>query len=345
MRALRVVAIMMACLLWARVAAAVPIPPAQNPLVDQLGLLDSDTRAAVVEACTSVERDTSAEIAVLIMATTGGEDHQAYGVRVFNAWGIGKSGVNNGVLLLFAMDDRRVEIIPGHGYRGMFSKAASSSLLKRVVVPRMRAGDKPQAVLAAVNEVARIIRRNPDGQVSPEPSPSELPPVAGDEGSSFVTDWITRGNVLWIGWLTLWGFGVLGLLLFIFSSGKMVVSRHFVFLAIALGPVIGVGLAVTLIGDPSWRLDELTGLVGGGAGIAHIFILAGMYRRICPKCNKRLGITSRTITAATTYSSGTGSRTYHCPHCQYHRTESYTIPRVSESSSSSSSAPELAAQA
>ena len=78
---------------------------------DDARVLDSSSAAAVRQICNALERDTGAELVILTMRTTSGENHHDFALRVFNQWGVGRTGVDNGMLIFLALDDRRVEII------------------------------------------------------------------------------------------------------------------------------------------------------------------------------------------------------------------------------------------
>ncbi|MBX3465374.1 MAG: TPM domain-containing protein [Planctomycetes bacterium] len=164
----------------APLAAARDVPPAVFPLRDDAGALDAATAAAVRRVCVDLERDTGAELGVLIVGSAGGEDPRAFGLRVFNAWGVGKRGLDNGVLLLVAMQDRRVELIAGTGYEALFTPAASSALLQEAVVSRMRAGQPGEAVLAGARAVAARVREHERERAAGGPArpPGRTEPVA-----------------------------------------------------------------------------------------------------------------------------------------------------------------------
>ena len=59
----------------------------------------------------------------------------------------------------------------------------------------------------------------------------------------------------------------------------------------------------------------------------------------CPKCSTKAYylVFNRTITSATTYSSGVGEKKYECKHCKHTHQYTYVIPKIEKSSSSSSS--------
>lgn len=125
---------------------------------DDARVLDSSSAAAVRQICNALERDTGAELVILTMRTTSGENHHDFALRVFNQWGVGRTGVDNGMLIFFALDDRRVEIIPGIRYKNRFDQSTCTDLLTTYVVPQMKRGKPGEGVIAAARQVADRVR-------------------------------------------------------------------------------------------------------------------------------------------------------------------------------------------
>lgn len=158
MRRARVAPLLLAPLLLAAAAAARDVPAPRYPLRDDVGLLDGPTTDAVRRECIQLEQETTAELGVLIIDTTAGEDSRGFALRVFNSWRIGKAGRDNGVLLVFAMRDRRVELMAGVGLEDLFTRSVAERLLTGVVVPRLRSGQPREAVLEGARAVAEMVR-------------------------------------------------------------------------------------------------------------------------------------------------------------------------------------------
>jgi hypothetical protein len=133
---------------------ALPVPPIQRPVRDEVRLLDMTAAAQVRQICNDLERRTDAELVVLIIRSTRGENHHEFALKTFNSWGVGSGGRHDGVLILFAIDDRRVEIVPGIRYKKLFTQQASTDLLTTHVVPLMKAGKAADGVISAAREVA-----------------------------------------------------------------------------------------------------------------------------------------------------------------------------------------------
>lgn len=135
----------------------VAIPERAGYVTDGAGVL-GETRSAQLEAfLDQLERKTGAEFAVLTIATTAPEAPEAYKTRVFAAWGIGKKGEDNGVLLLVAMEERALRFETGYGLEGTLPDGWQARMLRRVAVPQFRAGQPGEGITLAVIEAAQRI--------------------------------------------------------------------------------------------------------------------------------------------------------------------------------------------
>lgn len=77
-----------------------------------------------------IEKRTSDEIAVVTIPTTKEETIEQYAVQLFEEWGIGKAGQDNGVLLLLAIQDRKLRIEVGYGVEGLLTDARSARIIR-----------------------------------------------------------------------------------------------------------------------------------------------------------------------------------------------------------------------
>lgn len=154
------------------------MPERRVPLNDEVGLLDEQMAREVKRISQLLYRDLKSEMAVLIIRSTEGENAGDFALRVFNHWTLGQAGVDNGMLIMFAIDDRRVEIKPGIRYKSHFTEAFCTRLLTTHVVPEMKAGRPEQGVFMAAREVAAEIRRFEDrGSTGVSSEQGEAPPA------------------------------------------------------------------------------------------------------------------------------------------------------------------------
>lgn len=141
------------------------VPPLTARVTDLTGTLDTGRRQALEQQLAELEQRKGAQLAVLMVATTGPEDIAAYAIRVFDAWKLGRKDIDDGALLLVAKDDRSVRIEVARGLEGAIPDAAAARIIREYLVPRFRSGDFDGGIEDAVAAMVRLV----DGEPLPEP--------------------------------------------------------------------------------------------------------------------------------------------------------------------------------
>jgi uncharacterized protein len=137
-----------------------PIPPAGR-VVDQTGTLSGAQRADLEAFLARVASEKGAQAAVLIVPTTRPEAVEQYALRVAEAWGIGRGGVDDGLLFLVAKDDRAMRFEVGYGLEGALPDALANRILDDIATPRFRAGDFAGGIRAALDVATAAIAGEP----------------------------------------------------------------------------------------------------------------------------------------------------------------------------------------
>ena len=148
----RVLFLLIALLFPAIVAAqdGPPIPPAQGFVNDVAGVMDEADAARLEAFLDQLKRKTGAEFAVLTMPSTAPESPAEYKVRVFESWSIGRSGEDDGLLLLVAMEEREARFETGYGLEGTLPDGLQSRIFRRYMQPRFREGDFAEGIKQGV---------------------------------------------------------------------------------------------------------------------------------------------------------------------------------------------------
>jgi len=159
-------------------------------VLDHSGIL-SRTKPEINAILSALERDTSAEVALVILPTIDDMVPKEFATALFNHWGIGKKGKDNGLLILHILDARRIEWETGYGMEGIIPDATSKFIQMEITVPHFKAGSFSDGHLESVKAVDMLIR-NPElprdallavGQIAPGTNVDEI-----DEGKFIHTD-------------------------------------------------------------------------------------------------------------------------------------------------------------
>jgi uncharacterized protein len=145
-------------------AQFVPIPPLSSPIIDQTGVLGAEASSLEQEVRT-LKAERGSEVAVLIVPSTKPETIEQYSIRVVDQWGLGRKGVDDGVLLVVALRDRTVRIEVGRGLEGQVTDLRSHRIIDELILPMFRKGDIPGGVRAGVEALIASLK----GMELPEP--------------------------------------------------------------------------------------------------------------------------------------------------------------------------------
>lgn len=129
---------------WAFTALAQDFPPRPSPprLVNDLAnILSPEQEQALEQKLVNYSDSTSTQIAVVNITSIGQYDISDYAFRLAEQWGIGQQGKNNGILILTAVNERRVFIATGYGMEGVVPDAIAKRITERTIKPEYQQGN------------------------------------------------------------------------------------------------------------------------------------------------------------------------------------------------------------
>ena len=141
------------------VFAQLAVPPLNNKRVHDVAEVLSPQTEQNLEYQLKLHQDsTGNQIAILIIPTLNGESLEEFSLRVaHDVWKLGSEKNDNGVLLLVAVDDRKMRIEVGQGLEGVLTDALCSQIIRNEMAPEFRRGDYDAGVLLAVNAIVQAI--------------------------------------------------------------------------------------------------------------------------------------------------------------------------------------------
>jgi uncharacterized protein len=165
MRALRLAPLCLLLLLVAPASraetpAGIPNPRAHNSWVtDNAQILTRAQLQQIDQILTSLEKKTTAEVAVVTVKNMGGSNVEDFANKLFKRWGIGKKGKDNGVLILAAMKEHRIRIEVGYGLEGQLTNGKCEAIIRTDMVPNFRQKRYGTGLLQAVKSVVGLIEK------------------------------------------------------------------------------------------------------------------------------------------------------------------------------------------
>jgi uncharacterized protein len=145
--------------------ALVAVPPLTARVIDLTGTLSGAAVARVESQLADLEAKKGSQIAVLIVPSTQPEEIEQFGIRVEDAWKLGRKGVDDGAYLIVAKNDRHVRIEVGYGLEGALSDAVSNRIIDENITPHFKQGDFDGGIEAGVDKMISVV----NGEPLPEP--------------------------------------------------------------------------------------------------------------------------------------------------------------------------------
>ena len=152
-------------LLTGAAQAEVAVPPLAHRVTDLTATLDAGQTQTLESRLAAFEAKKGAQLAVLIVPTTQPESIEQFGIRVVEAWKLGRKGVDDGALLLVAKDDRTLRIEVGYGLEGVLNDATAKRIVDEVIVPHFKRGEFYPGIESGTTAMMKVI----DGEPLPPP--------------------------------------------------------------------------------------------------------------------------------------------------------------------------------
>lgn len=180
------------CLVWAGpVWAQIPDAPKPERLCNDFsGTLSAQEMQELESKLDSFDRETSVQICLVVVPDLGGFEVSDYATRLFEKWGIGRAKQDDGVLLLLALQERKIRIETGYGLESVITDALSRRLIEQKIAPALRTGGVAEGLKAGSNGLMSLIRGDyQDLEARPEGDGGK--PIGGS-----ALFWILLGLVL-----------------------------------------------------------------------------------------------------------------------------------------------------
>ena len=142
-------------------ASEVALPTLTERVTDLTGTLSADEKASLTASLTALEKDKGAQVAIVMLPTTQPEAIEQFSIRLADAWKIGRKGVDDGVIIIVAKNDRKMRIEVGYGLEGAIPDAIAKRIAAEQMGPRFREGDFAGGLKAAVATLDKVIRGEP----------------------------------------------------------------------------------------------------------------------------------------------------------------------------------------
>ena len=150
--------ILLSLLAWCAISKAQQVPAKPNPprLVNDLaGVMTADQVAQLERKLVAYDDSTSNQVAIVTIKTLNDYPIEEYALKLFRDWGIGNKKTNNGILILAAIDDRKLRIEVGYGLEGAIPDITANTIIQTDLAPNFRSGDYYEGFNAASESIIK----------------------------------------------------------------------------------------------------------------------------------------------------------------------------------------------
>lgn len=143
-------------------AASLKVPEQTAWIMDNAGVIDSQTEEEIESYLENIDEKIGAQIAVLTINSleeAAGIDTtiEEYANEVFEKWRLGQKSRDNGVLLLVSVDDRKLRIEVGYGLEGVLTDTKCGIIIRKFITPYFKEGDYAKGIKSGVETIAGYV--------------------------------------------------------------------------------------------------------------------------------------------------------------------------------------------
>ncbi len=164
----------------------IPAPVGDIYVQDFAHVLSETEKAELQNVGRSIEDQTTAQVAVLTVETLGESTIEEFANEVFRQYGIGSKEENNGVMLVLAMNERKIRIEVGYGLEGRIPDGKAGRILEEYAIPYLKNNQPNSAIIETYKVLANEVfaEYGIEGNV-----PVPDPPAAVEEGMG-IPSWL-----------------------------------------------------------------------------------------------------------------------------------------------------------
>lgn len=142
------------------------VPALEGWVNDYAGILNAAQESQLETLLRDTEDKTSSQVFLLTIKSLQGAEIEDYSMRVVEKWKPGRKGLDNGVLLLIAMAERKIRIEVGYGLESILTDAKSGYIIRKLIADRFKRKDFFGGIQSGLGAITGIIRK--DFDITPE---------------------------------------------------------------------------------------------------------------------------------------------------------------------------------
>lgn len=132
-----------------------------TPVIDQANILSSEEKQKLTQEIKAIYQQGLAQIAVVFVSTTHEQPIFDYSMQIADKWKLGKKGVDNGLLIVVAVNDRNMYILTGYGLEGVLPDVIVKRIIRDTITPYFQQNDYAGGISAGIAEINKRLTTDP----------------------------------------------------------------------------------------------------------------------------------------------------------------------------------------
>lgn len=138
------------------------LPDLNSPVVDQANLLSSAQQQQLTQQILTIYQAGRAQMGVIILPSTGQEPIFDYATRAFSQWKLGNEKTDNGLLIVVALNDHRIQILTGYGLEGVLPDVVLKRIIDEQITPQFKQNNYAQGLSTGLQKIDSILQLDPE---------------------------------------------------------------------------------------------------------------------------------------------------------------------------------------
>jgi uncharacterized protein len=212
------------------------LPTLNAPVIDQANVLSAADNQQLSDQLRAIHNAGRAQIGLILVKSTQGEPIFDYAGRVFTAWKLGDAQRDNGLLIVVATQDRKIQILTGYGLEGIIPDVIASRIIREQITPQFKTGQYAAGLSAGIDRIDSILKEDP------ETAKAAADQLKAQQSQQQSQDGAVSGNFILL-LIVLVVIGQFTQMIFgrVLSSGGLAVA------GVGIGLFTGAGLAASLL--------------------------------------------------------------------------------------------------
>ena len=131
-------------------------------MIDQANLLSSAQQQELSQQILNIYQAGRAQIGLIILPSTGQEPIFNYATRAFSEWKLGSKEIDNGLLIVVAVNDHNIQILTGYGLEGVLPDVVLKRIIEEQITPEFRQNNYAQGLSVGLQKIDSILQLDPE---------------------------------------------------------------------------------------------------------------------------------------------------------------------------------------